>query len=86
MKLLHDKLHTPEKTNWTIHFLKAQSECSVTLPVFTIVDFRFVLMITFRNIYRDMKEFQLSLNLNVTGSANSKIIEDDAKGRAASKP
>ena len=30
VKLLHDKLHTPDKTNWTIRFLKAQSECSVT--------------------------------------------------------
>ena len=32
-------------------------------------------MITFRNLYRDMKEFQLSLHLNVTGSANSKVID-----------
>ena len=75
VKLLHDKLHTPEKTNWTIRFLKAQSECSVSLPLCTIVDFRFVLMITFRNLYRDIKEFQLSLHLNVTGSANSKVID-----------
>ena len=75
VKLLHDKLHTPEKTNWTIRFLKAQSECSVSLPLCTIVDFRFVLMITFRNQYRDIKEFQLSLHLNVTGSANSKVID-----------
>ena len=56
VKLLHDKLHTPEKTNWTIRFMKAQSECSVTLPLCTIVDFRFVVMITFRNLYRDMEE------------------------------
>ena len=74
VKLLHDKLHTPEKTNWPIR-LKAQSKCSVTLPLCTIVIFRFVLMITFRNLYRDMTEFQLSLHLNVTSSANSKVID-----------
>ena len=56
VKLLHDKLHTPENTNWTIRFLKAQSECSVTLPLQSIADFRFVLMITFRNLYKDLKE------------------------------
>ena len=44
IKLLHDKLHTPDKTNWTIWFLKAQSEVRVTLPLQSIVDFRFVLM------------------------------------------
>ena len=48
VKLLHDKLHTPDKTNWTTRFLKAQSECSVTLPLQSIVDFRFVLKISFR--------------------------------------
>ena len=56
VKLLHDKLHTPDKTNWTIWFLKAQFECSATLPLQSIVDFRFVLMITFRNLYKDLKE------------------------------
>ena len=75
VKLLHDKLHTPDKTNWTIRFLKAQSECSVTLPLCTIVDFRFVLMITFRNLYRDLKEIQFSLHLSITGTANSKVVD-----------
>ena len=75
VKLLHDKLQIPDKTNWTIRFLKAQSECSVTLPLQTIVDFRFVLMVTFRNLYRDVKELQLSLHLRITGTANSKVID-----------
>ena len=29
VKLLHDKLHTPDSTNWTIRFLMAQPEVSV---------------------------------------------------------
>ena len=48
VKLLHDKLHTPDKTNWTIRFLKAQSECSVTLPLQSIF-----VSLTFRNLYKD---------------------------------
>ena len=55
VKLLHDKLHTPDKTNWTIRFLKSRSEFSVTLPLQSIVDFRFVLILTFRNLYKDLK-------------------------------
>ena len=74
VKLLHEKLHTPEKTNWTIRFLKAQSECSVTLPLCSIVDFCFVLMITFHNLYKDIKEFHLSLHLQITGTAISKVV------------
>ena len=75
VKVLHDKLHTPEKTSWTIRFLKAQSECSVSVPLSSIVDFRFVLMITFRNLYIDIKEFQLSLHLQIKGTANSKVVD-----------
>ena len=75
VKLLHDKLHTPDKTNWTIRFLKAQSECSVTLPLQSIVDFRFVLMLTFRNLFKDLKEIQLGLHLQIIGTANSKIVD-----------
>ena len=75
VKLLHDKLHTPDKTNWTIRFLKAQSEVSVTLPLQSIVDFRFVLMLTFRNLYKDVKEFQLNLHLQLVGTANSKALD-----------
>ena len=75
VKLLHDKLHTPNKTNWTIRFLKAQSEVSVTLPLQSIVDFGFVLMLTFRNLYKDVKEFQLNLHLQLVGTANSKALD-----------
>ena len=74
VKLLHDKLHKPDKTNRTIRFLKAQSECSVTLPLQSIVDFRFV-PITFRNLYKDLKEIQLGLHLQLTGTANSKVVD-----------
>ena len=31
VKLLHDKLHTPDKTNWTIRFLKAQSDFTTSI-------------------------------------------------------
>ena len=75
VKLLHDKLHTPDKTNWTMRFLKAQSEVSVTLPLSSIVDFRFVLMLTFRNHCKDVKEFQLNLHLQIVGTANSKTLD-----------
>ena len=77
VKLLHDKLHTPDKTNWTIRFLKAQSEVSVTLPLQSIVDFRFVLMLTFRNLYKDVREFQLNLHLQLVGTANSKALDSN---------
>ena len=76
VKLLHDKLHKPDKTNWIIRFLMAQSECSVTLPLQSIVDFRFVLMLTFRNLYKDLKEIQLELHLQLTGTANSKVVDN----------
>lgn len=75
VKLLHEKLHTPDKTNWTIRFMKAQSECSVALLLQSIVIFCFVLMITFRNLYRNLKEIQLSLHLQITGTASSKVID-----------
>ena len=75
VKFLHDKLNTPDKTNWTIRFLKAQSEVSVTLPLSSIVDFRFILMLTFRNLYKDVKEVQLNLHLQLVGTANSKTLD-----------
>ena len=75
VKLLHDKINTPDNTNWTIRFLKAQSEFSVTLPLQSIVDFRFVLMLTFRNLYKDVREFQLNLHVQLVGTANSKALD-----------
>ena len=75
VKLLHDKLHTPDKTNWTIRFLKSRSEFSVTLPLQSIVDFRFVLILTFRNLYKDLKEIQVGLHLQIIGTANSKVLD-----------
>ena len=40
VKLLHEKLHVPDKTNWQIHFQKIDTIGNVKLPVATIKDFR----------------------------------------------
>ena len=32
-------------------------------------------MITFRNLYKDLKEIQLGLHLQITGTANSKVVD-----------
>ena len=66
VKLLHDKLHTSDKTNWTIRFLKTQSECSDTLPLQSIVDFRFVLLLTFRKSLQGLCQCKISLPTQVS--------------------
>ena len=43
VKLLHEKLHVPDKTNWQIRFAKIETEVNVKLPVGNIKDFRYVL-------------------------------------------
>ena len=49
-------------------------------------------MLTFRNLYKDVKEFQLNLHLQLVGTANSKILDckktpkSEAQQSRASEP
>ena len=51
VKLLHEKLHVPDKTNWQIRFAKIETEVNVKMPVGNIKDFRYVLMWMFEQLY-----------------------------------
>ena len=61
--------------------MKPYIRCIVTLPIQTVVDFRFVLMVMFHIFYKDTKEFQASLHFTLVDSANSKSL-DSKKSQA----
>ena len=74
VKLLHEKLHVPDKTNWQIRFARIETEVNVKLPVGNIKDFRYVLMWMFKSIYKELKELTSSCHLIILGTANSKSL------------
>ena len=60
VKLLYEKLHVPDKTNWQIRVAKIESELNVKLPVGNIKEFRYVLMWMFKQVYKEFKEWTTS--------------------------
>ena len=75
VKLLHEKLHVPDKTNWQIRFARIETDLNVKLPVKNIKDFHYVLMWMFKQLYKELKELTSSLHLIITGTANSKSLD-----------
>ena len=73
VKLLYEKLHVPDKTNWQIRVAKIESELNVKLPVGNIKDFRYVLMWMFKQVYKEFKEWTTSFHMILIGTAYSKF-------------
>ena len=43
-------------------------------------------MLTFRNLYKDVKEFHLNLHLQIVGSANSKTLDSKKTPKLEAQP
>ena len=75
VKLLHEKLHVPDKNNLQIRFAKIETEVNVKLPVGNIKDFQYVLMWMFKQVYKEFKELTTSFHIILIGTANSKSLD-----------